>query len=179
MELYHYTIYSSLYDKIVINDDLVVTGNITVGGTSFNQQITDVIATKLNITDFNNTNTSNLNLISNKLDASALNNYDNTLTINSKLTNCMKYETTGPVAKNINLSGLSLFEITGYNNAMEGERPLIEFDINGLTLGYSSFTTLVDRLATSYIWASDNIYLRSATKIYTNYEETDFITVAE
>ena len=83
--------------------------------------------------------------------------------VNPKLTNCLQYDTalSGPVAKILNLSGLSLFQIDGFNNAMEGRSSLMKFDINGITAGYSSFTVLIDRLASSHIWASDRHYMPS------------------
>ena len=56
---------------------------------------------------------------------------------------------------------------------------LIRCDINGLTAGYSSFTVLIDRMASSHIWASDRINLFSACQIYTNTEETNFINMSE
>ena len=62
---------------------------------------------------------------------------------------------------------------------MEGMRQLIRCDINGITAGYSSFTVLIDRLATSHIWASDRFNLATATQIYTNTAETNFITATE
>ena len=103
------------------------------------------------------------------------------ITVNSLLTNCIKYDPSlaGPVAKTLNLSGLSLFDINGFNNTMEGMRQLIRCDINGITAGYSSFTVLIDRLATSHIWASDRFNLATATQIYTNTAETNFITATE
>ena len=37
------TIYSRFNDKVLLNDNLIFTGNITLGGASFNQKVNDVI----------------------------------------------------------------------------------------------------------------------------------------
>ena len=145
------TLNSGFQDTILVNDNLNIVGHVTIGGSSFESKI-----------------------------ASSLSGYDTSLTVNSKLSGCLQYdpEYMFPVARVLNLSGLSLFEIRGYNNGMEGLKPLIACDISG-GYGYSTYTVLVDRMASSYIWNSDAIHLATGCLIYTNTADTDFINMSE
>ena len=143
----------------------------------------DEITTKCNTVNANISNKVSLNLLTTILD-----DYDNTITVNSKISSGISSTTLGSTLtnylgfdlprttatiKSISMSGWNLLKFE------DGTTPIMIIDrVN--SWGYTANTVIATNLGSlQNIWCAKNMYLRSNSKLYLNDLETEYLTTAQ
>jgi hypothetical protein len=148
--------------------NLVLSENEITTFTNFHNR--DEITTKFNTVNANISNKVSLNLLINILD-----DYDNTSTVNSKLTNYLGYDVprTTATIKSISMSDWNLLKFE------DGSTPIMIIDrVN--SWGYTANTVIAANLGSlQNIWCATNMYLRSNSKLYLNDPETEYLTTGQ
>ena len=143
----------------------------------------DEITTKFNTVNGYLSNKVSLDLLTNILD-----DYDNTITVNSKISSGISSTTLGSTLtnylgfdlprttttiKSISMSGWNLLKFE------DGSTPIMIIDrVN--SWGYTANTVIASNLGSlQNIWCAKNMYLRSNSKLYLNDLETEYLTTAQ